>query len=71
MFPSRPRAHSWQRRPNHEGFSDREATGRRSRAHSAVASSIRSQANSTTTRSPRAEQIGHVAHGHTEVFDVV
>jgi hypothetical protein len=48
-----------------------EAAGRRLRAHSAVASSIRSQANSTMTRAPRAEQIGHIAHGHTEVFDVM
>src|SRR5215207_5260373 len=48
--PRPPRTHSQQQRCSHEGFSDEEAAGRRSRAHSAVASSNQSHANSTTIR---------------------
>jgi len=70
--PARPpRAHSQQQRPNHEGFSNGEEAGWRSKAHSAVASSIQSHANSTTIRVPCTEQVGYLGQNPPGVFDVV
>jgi hypothetical protein len=47
------------------------AAGRRPRAHSAVASSIWSQANSTTTKVPPTRSRSTILSKAPEVFDVV